>query len=203
MSLNLGAWLRKTPQPHIVVADEKRIHVGNKGGKWRDMVRTIESLKATEISCLDSAGNIIRATTIDDGDDDEKPAAPPVKMHGGCPTCGVNLATFAGLLAEAYEKGSNAQRDAYRTIFEENTKLVRLLADRLSRLEVMWQGALHNQAELVEQVAEANANAAAAAAADDGGIGGALIAGMLQGQQAAVPAVPATVPARNGKAARK
>lgn len=201
--MNLGAWLRKTPQPHIVVADEKRIFVGNKGGKWRDMVRTIESLKATELSCLDSAGNIIRAVTLEDDDDDKQAAAPAAKTHPGCPHCGVQLEKFAQLVAEAYEKGSNAQRDAYKSIFEENTKLVRLLADRLSRLEVMWQGALANQAELVEQVAEANAAAATAAAGGDDLVGP-LIAGALQAQALAPPQPQRANGARpaNGKGKR-
>lgn len=205
--MNLGSWLRKSPQPRIIVADGKRIEVGNKGGKWRDMVRTIESLGATKLEALDGSGNILRAFTIeDDDDDDAKPASKTEHPHA-CPTCGTSLNMFAQLLSNAFKTGSDSQRDAYQSIFSENTNLVRLLADRLGALEASQHKWLQTHVRQTVDLAQAKADAALAASnGGDGGdsILGPLIAGVLQGQ-AAAPAQPPQPPQRpaNGKGVRK
>ena len=41
---NLRTWLRKTPRPVAVLADDKRIEVGKHGRSWKELTTTIEAL---------------------------------------------------------------------------------------------------------------------------------------------------------------
>lgn len=204
----VSKWLRRTPQPVTILVDgARRIPVGNRGGKWQEHVRTIAAMNPGKLECLDAHNNVIRAMLVDDDDSDDataekKPTAPP---QGCCPSCGVSLNSFAGLLADAYERGSNAQRAAYQSIFEENTKLIQLLAERLGSIEVAWQRGLHAQAKLITEAATAEARAAQAeldAQEGDGGIMQALASGFMQAQGGApAPEQPPPRERRNGKGA--
>jgi hypothetical protein len=170
----------------LLIDGVKKINVGSHGGKWSEHVRTIDTMGASKVECLDGHGNTIRAQTlIDDDDDDERPSSKPAPPTGCCPTCGVSLDKLAVLLASAYEKGGTSMRDAYTSIFVENTNLVKLLANRLSSVEVSWMRGLQQQAKLITDAAEARAEAAEAADDSEDPIIGALTAGLLQGQQQA------------------
>ena len=204
----VSKWLRRTPQPVTILVDgARRIPVGNRGGKWQEHVRTIAAMNPTKLECLDQHNNLIRAMLVDDDEDSEAPTEKkPAAPQGCCPSCGVSLNGFAGLLADAYERGSNAQRAAYQSIFEENTKLIQLLAERLGSIEVAWQRGLHAQAKLITEAATAEARAAQAeldAQEGDGGMLQALASGFMQAQGGA-PAAPEEPPPRerrNGKGA--
>jgi len=169
----LSKWLRRTPQPVIVVADTKRIDVGTKGGKWGEIARTIESIGATKIECLDAAGNIIRAKTVDDGsDNDEK----KTDLQS-------DLQALSKIVADAYEKGTKAPaqllESAMTFIERQGNRLV--AQDReIERLRAI-NGRL--SAEIL---------ALKAMPGEDGeeGLMGALMQGMLQGQNSAEPAPP-------------
>jgi hypothetical protein len=62
--MNLTNWLRKTPQPVAVLADDKRIEVGKNVRAYRDLVATIKSLEPSKVTCLDASGNILRSTVL-------------------------------------------------------------------------------------------------------------------------------------------
>jgi len=157
----------------IVVADTKRIDVGTKGGKWGEIARTIESIGATKIECLDAAGNIIRAKTVDDGsDNDEK----KTDLQS-------DLQALSKIVADAYEKGTKAPaqllESAMTFIERQGNRLV--AQDReIERLRAI-NGRL--SAEIL---------ALKAMPGEDGeeGLMGALMQGMLQGQNSAEPAPP-------------
>ena len=198
----ISKWLRKTPQPAIVVVDDgKRIDVGSKGGKWTEVARTIEAMGATKLTALDSKGDVIRALIMDDDSEPEEKAKH--EHRSGCPHCGVDLNGFAMLISEAYVKGSTAQKDAYHSIFEENTKLVRLIAERLNALEMAWQKALQNQARMITDMANADADRieaeAEASAQHEDGLGGLLKLGI----EAAASGAGQAVVANGKKGARK
>lgn len=126
---NLAQWLRKTPQPHTVLADDQKIPVPHgKGGKWRDICRTIETLGATKIVALDAHGQIIRGGTIDD---DEPPEEKKPIDAKSCPTCGGSLNHFASLLADGYEKGSKS----YAPLIKEAMAFVQEQSLRLAQSE--------------------------------------------------------------------
>lgn len=96
----LAKWLRRTPQPKAVLADGKRIEVGTGGNKWAEMHRSLQALGATKIECLDPNGNLIRAITLEDGDDAE----------GGDKKTELqsDLHALSKIIADAYEKGTKA-----------------------------------------------------------------------------------------------
>jgi len=98
--MNIGQWLRKSPQPSVIEADGQKIEVGNKGGKWRDMVLTLESMGATRIVAMDNHGSVLRAVTLEE----EHVSASGKKEDES------ELQTFARLLAEGYEKGAKVQQ---------------------------------------------------------------------------------------------
>lgn len=178
----ISKWLRKTPQPATIVIDDgKKVDVGSKGGRWTEVARTIEAMGATKLTALDSKGDVIRAIVMDDDESEDKQGKHE-QHRAGCPTCGVDLNGFASILADAYDKGARAQSDAYKSIFEENTKLVKLLADRLGALEMAWQKSMQNHARLLIDMAEADADRvmaeAEAAKGGDDGIGGLIKAGL-------------------------
>lgn len=183
---NLIKWLKKMPQPVAVVVDDRRIEVPRVHSPWKELAQSILALDPEKIVALNANGEILRAVEYDDETDPATPA-----QSSALP----DLQVFAKLLADAYERGSSAQAKAYASIFEENTKLVRLLADRLGALEMAWQRALQSHARLVTEVAEANARAAeaeaaAAAGGGDDSILGALAAGIASAQGLPTQAQP-------------
>lgn len=95
--MNITYWLRKTPQPVTVLADDKRIDVPRNGRAWRDLTATIKALEPTKLTCLDGQGNVIRSVVLES--EEEKPAAASPEMS--------DLQLFAKLLAEAYDKASS------------------------------------------------------------------------------------------------
>lgn len=160
----LSKWLRRTPQPVIVVADTKRIDVGTKGGKWGDIARTIESIGATKIECLDAKDQIIRAKTLDDGSDaDEKKTELQSDLHA-----------LSKIIAEAYEKGTKAP--------------AQLLESAMTFIERQGNRLVAQDRE-IERLRQVNGRLSAEILAlkalpgeegEDGGIVGSLIQGMLQ-----------------------
>lgn len=199
MNLSLvSKWLRKTPQPKFVRVDgDKIVEVGSRLGRWTEVTRTLETLKASKLEALDERKNVLRAIVVDDDeedDDDKKSALPKGATQNDL------LQHFASLIANAYDQGANAQRVAYGSIFEENTKLVRLMADRMSALEVAWMQVLRGNAKLVMDMAAVQAEAAAAG--DDDSMMAALTSGLLQGQaekEAAAGSNGANPPKSKGK----
>ena len=170
----LSKWLRRTPQPVIVVADTKRIDVGTKGGKWGEIARTIESIGATKLECLDGAGNIIRAKTLSDGaEEDEKKTELQSDLHA-----------LSKIIAEAYEKGTKAPaqllESAMTFIERQGNRLV--AQDReIERLRAI-NGKL--SAEILALKALPGEEG------DESGIMGALMQGVLQASQSAEPTPP-------------
>lgn len=171
--MKLANWLRKLPRPVAILADGQRLDVG-KSPSWTELASTVEAMNVARVTLLGPRDAVLRARALDDGAAPALPASPELP----------DVQVFARLLAEAYANGAKATETAYQRIFEENTKLVRLLAERLGALEAAWQKSLSTHARLVMDVAEARADAADAAAetADGGGLGGALLQGMLAGQ---------------------
>lgn len=165
MALNVGHWLRKTPRPHTVLADERRIDVGNTPGKWLNLVRTIESLSATKITCLDSAGNVIRAITLDEDED------VTTKTEES------ELQTFARLVADAYEKGSKS----YAPLLDNAMQFIERQGQRLAAMEREIERLRMHAAKLQAELLAATATVPV----EDESLTAALITGMMQGAGAA------------------
>jgi hypothetical protein len=123
---------------------------------------------ATRIVALDRTGATIRATTLDE---DESTPAPKGEPRSALAS---DLTMMSKLLADAYRTGAETSMKAMSGAIEENTKLVKLLADRLGSIELAWQRSLTTHARTVQDLAESRAQAAAG---DDDGSG--LIAQLI------------------------
>jgi hypothetical protein len=97
--MNLTYWLRKTPQPATILADDKRIDVPKNARAWRDLTATLEALEPSKLTALDGQGNVIRSIVLE-ADEDKAPPSPEM----------TDVQLFARLLADAYEKGSRANQ---------------------------------------------------------------------------------------------
>jgi hypothetical protein len=166
--MNLTNWLRKTPQPVAVMADDKRIEVGKNVRAYRDLVATIKSLEPSKLTCLDGSGSILRSISLDV---DEKSDATPATAEQS------DLQLFAKLLAEGYEHG----RKANQPIIDSAMQFVERQGQRLAKTEAEIERLRAHIHKLNLQIAELSVVPAEAPADDS--IMGALVAGALQSQQ--------------------
>ncbi len=164
--MNLTYWLRKTPQPVAILADDKRIEVPRNGRAWRDLTATIKAMEPSKLTCLDGTGNVIRSVVLETDDDKEAANASPEMS---------DLQLFAKLLAEGYEHG----RKANQPIIDSAMQFVERQGQRLAKAESEIERLRAHIHKLNLSIAELSN--APAPAADDGGIMGAMIAGALQG----------------------
>lgn len=149
---NLRSWLRRAPHPVAVLADDQRVLVPDTPRKWSELEETIAALAPAKLVALDGQGNPLRAVVL--GDDDHAPEADKATSKSPLTS---DLQVLSKLLADAYRTGAETAMAAMRGSIEENTKLVKLLADRLSAIEVAWQRSLTTHAKMVVDLAEARA----------------------------------------------
>lgn len=172
MAINLTYWLRKTPQPVTVLADEKRIEVPRNGRAWRDLTATISALEPTKLTALDGQGNVIRSIVLESEDD--KAPEPTPEMS--------DVQLFAKLLADAYEKGSRSTQpviDAAMRFVEEQSKRLTNADREIDRLRAV----IHKQ-QL--QIADLT-GAASSAPGGDESLLGTIMAGVVQAQAGGNP----------------
>ena len=181
--VNLANWLRKTPQPVAVMADDKRIEVGKNVRAIRDLTETIKSLEPSKISCLDASGNVTRALSLENDSDDKEAAAPTTPEQS-------DLQLFAKLLAEGYEHG----RKANQPIIDSAMQFVERQSVRLAKAEAeidRLRNIIHKQHL---QIAEMNAVPIVEAPAADDSIMGAVLAGVMQGATGGQQVTPISRP---------
>lgn len=167
--MNLNYWLRKTPQPVAILADDKRIDVPKNGRAWRDLTATIEALEPSKLTALDGQGNVIRSINLtSETDEDDKPARPSPEMS--------DLQLFATLLAEAYDKASSKMQP----IVDSAMAFVERGGSRLAKAESENDRLRQHINKLNMQIGDLTA-APAPAVGEDGGILGSLVAGAMQG----------------------
>jgi hypothetical protein len=167
--VNLTTWLRQSPHPHTVRADGQIVQIGNGGRKWSNLAATIESLGATRVECLDTKGEVIRATSLDD----DAPA-PGVSSKASTDLSAVQC--FARLIAEAYEKGTKS----YAPLLDSAMQFVENQSQRLAKAEAEIERLRIVCAKLRAELAQASV----AAPEDDSMIGG-VIQGLLAAQTGA------------------
>ena len=191
---SLKHWLSKPPQPAAIIADGQRIDVPLVGkARWQDLMATIETLEACKLVAVDANGKVIRGLVLAEKENTAAVAAPEAPGPGMG-----QLAVFARLLAEAYDNGAKSTAAAYRAIFEENTKLVKLIAERLTRVEHALEASNEKRAALLDELASSTEPEPAA----DGGMGelvGSLVQGALAAQAHGAAAPPPPTPLRGVK----
>lgn len=179
--MNLTNWLRKTPQPATVLADDKPITVPKNARAYRDLTATIKSLEPSKLTCLDAQGNVIRSIVLETEDD--KPAPASAEMS--------DLQLFAKLLAEGYEHG----RQANQPLVDSAMQFVERQGVRLAKAESEIERLRAHIHKLNLQIAELSSTPAPAG---DDSIMGAIVAGALQSQMpgAVTPIKPAPTGAK-------
>lgn len=170
--MNLANWLRKSPQPVAVMADDKRIEVPKNARAIRDLTQTIKAMEPTKLTCLDAAGNVLRSVVLES--DDDKPVAATGEMS--------DLQLFAKLLAEGYEHG----RKANQPIIDSAMQFVERQSVRLAKAEAEIE---RLRAHIHKQNLQIVELSATPEPAGDDSIMGALVAGALQGATGASPQV--------------
>jgi hypothetical protein len=184
--MNLRNWLKKTPRPAVVLADDKRIDVPNNHRAINDLVATVEALEPSKLSCLDRDGNVIRSISLESVDDKPSSAASPEMS---------DLQLFAKLLAEGYENG----RKANQPIIDSAMSFVERQGQRLAKAESEIERLRLHIHKLNGHIAEMqHAPVAEAEGSSDDSIMGAIVAGAMQGALGVKPPVPAVTPLKNG-----
>jgi hypothetical protein len=186
--MNLNYWLRKTPQPVTILADDKRIDVPRNGRAWRDLTATIKALEPSKLTCLDGQGNVIRSVVLEE-EASAEPAAPASPEMS-------DLQLFARLLAEGYEKGMTANQpiiDSAMGFVERQGVRLAKAESEIDRLRTI----IHKQ---TLQIAELQ-HVPAPAASEEGGILGAIVTGAMQGLAASSQGIAAAPTPINAAAA--
>lgn len=166
--MNVTNWLRKTPQPVAVLADDKRIEVPKNVRAYRDLTQTIKAMEPSKLTCLDANGNVIRSIVLDSGEDDPKLANASAEMS--------DLQLFAKLLAEGYEHG----RKANQPIIDSAMQFVERQSQRLAKAESEIERLRSHIHKLNLQIGEMSLLPVEPEGSNDS-IMGALVAGALQG----------------------
>lgn len=178
----LNYWLRKTPRPVVVIADDKRIEVPNNARGWKDLTATVQAMEPSKLTVLDKNGNVIRSVVLEATDDvEEKPASASPEMS--------DLQLFATLLSQGYEKGMQANEP----IIKSAMTFVEAQSVRLLRADAEIDRLRAHVHRLNLQIAELSN--APQVGSEEGGIMGALVAGVMQSHAANGVGI---VPAANG-----
>lgn len=181
--MNITYWLRKTPQPTAVLADDKRIEVGRNGRAWRDLTATIKAMEPSKLTALDAQGNILRSIVLE-SEEEDKPAVASAEMS--------DLQTFARLIAEAYDKGTTANQPIIDSAMQFVERQSVRLAKAESEIERL-RSHIHKQNLEIARLCNMPAPA------DDGGILGSIVAGIAQSQVAGAIPTLASVPTKGAK----
>jgi hypothetical protein len=188
--MNLRNWLKKTPRPAAVMADDKRIEVPNNYRAINDLVATVQALEPSKLTCLDKDGKVIRSITLDNESDDERaPVAGSPEMS--------DLQLFARLLADGYEHG----RKANQPIIDSAMQFVERQSVRLAKAEAEIERLRTHNHKLNMQILELSIVPAEEPAAPmDNGFMGALLEGAMQGvaQQQIKQVTPLKPPQNTG-----
>jgi len=189
--MNLLHWLKKTPQPVCVVADDQKIPVPRNARAYKDLLATIKSLAPSKLSCLDKDGNVIRATVLED-DAENAAAAAVVSAEMN------DLQVFARLLAEAYDRGARTNQP----LVDRAMEFVERNADRIAKTEVendRLRAQIHKMSLQYLELSSSAHEVEQQPASGDDSLMGAVVQGVLQAQGlSGLSAVPKPA-AANGK----
>lgn len=174
MALDLGKWLRATPQPHSIVADGRKIEVGHRAGKWKDVMRSITAISPSRLEALDSSGTLIRAVSLED--EDTGASSLPTGEEA-------IVQTFAKLLADNFERSSKTLADAY----DKGARATQPLLDNSMSFIERQSQRIQSQEREIQQLRDLNnklqaellALTSAATGEDDESVLGGLLQGLM------------------------
>lgn len=154
----LRRWLQKQPQPSFVVADmpdgtEKKVRIGVSRSRYRDAEEALEGAVACE--ALDDEGAVLR--TWDSGKKKDTSLAPVAAAQS---QENLLLVQLANVLASVADRSVERYQGIVKMSFDQNEKLLKLISDRLTAIEKLYQQSLIAQAEALAAEQEAAAEAA-------------------------------------------
>lgn len=192
--MNLLHWLKKTPQPAAVIADDQTITVPRNARAFRDLTATIKALAPSKLTCVDKDGHVIRSVVLEEDAAADDRAAPSPEMN--------DLQVFARLLAEGYDRGARTNQplvDRAMEFVERNSERLAKAEAEIDRLRAQLHKVSAQYAELLTRPAGAEPELA------DGGdtLMGAVVAGVLQAQGLVPKPVSAPVTPINKSGAAK
>lgn len=183
----LRTWLMRQPRPAYVIADDKRIEVAKIPRPWPELLETVLALKPAAIACHAASGDLIRARSCEWSEDgaaeSESADAPKGKT---------DIQVFAGLIAEAYDKGSKSYSPLLDSAMQFIERQGQMLAIKDREIVTLRTHNTKLQAELLA------ATSPIATEEEPSAMG--LLAAGIQAYTAAQTAPE--VPAANGKAKR-
>lgn len=188
-------WLKRHPQPTSlrVVFDSgeaSTVAIGAGKAKWRDAVSAMEG--ANRVEALNAQGAILRVwSAATDNTSDEQPAAQHVPPGAG------DIVRIAELLVRAADSAAARHAGAYQLAYEQHTRLIELLADRLQHLENAYHDARMAAAEVQQQSGPISPNDGMAMAVLS------QIGPALAGMSGVVPPPPPPPPTPINKGVRK
>lgn len=150
--MDLKRWFRREPHPAVILADGRKVVVPSGPRKWAELEETISSLGASKLEALGQDGSLLRVTNLEV---EESAPSSSVAAKSGEP----EYVTIARIIADSNDRACARLGEAYTVAFAENTKLVGILADRLSALETAWVGTINQLAEERMAKAEEGENA--------------------------------------------
>ena len=126
--MSLQSFLKKTPKPTalrvMTEEGEKTIKVNLKAHRpWGEAEKTIDTLKASRVECLDGKGQVLRSIDL------EVPDEEPLPKKERLSAASSELVLLAKLLNEASDNGAKRHADAYKLGFDMLAALVRSVVD--------------------------------------------------------------------------
>lgn len=152
--MDIKYWLRKSPQPAVVLCDGKKIQVGTGPRKWAEMAETISSMGGVRLECLAADGTILRVTDVEAEPD--KPAGStdsggPARMPVGIS----DMAQLAIIIGNVCDAAARRHEAAYKMAFDSLSDIVKSNTDRTVAMEAAWIESLNHIAALRMQLADA------------------------------------------------
>jgi hypothetical protein len=142
-SSTLRTWLRRSPQPASIRyrndADEERSLKlsADARNRWRNAEEALLTAKATSVEALDEAGNVLRGTRLEVGEDGEPLDPEEAEARREERAIGKSQKELAGLidrygmrLNEAFREGAKASNVSHDKLVE----LVDILTSKLSEM---------------------------------------------------------------------
>lgn len=123
--------LRKVSGLASIRCGEDIVKLQNTRGRFAEAARAVEALDPEVIELLDADGSVLKVLTLREEEGEEETAGLTGSLD--------NLSKLAKVLGDISDRAAQRHAEAYKTAFESQTQLVRLIADRLNSLERAWQ----------------------------------------------------------------
>lgn len=174
--MNLKSWLRRSPQPAVIVSGERSIRVPDGPRKWAELEETITELGLSRIEARDAKGAVLRVVTLETDGEGNTEATEAATEKRERESVASMIDAVGRVYATAYQQAANSNAGVITALTQMNGNLSAQLASSINSFMTTVNVLIQERLDAAEIAAEA-----AAANGDSNG----LIAGLLQGATAA------------------